>query len=243
MATRELLLTYLQTWPRVRCVNRLGWHDAVYVVPSGTIGEDGEQVVFQNVHALEPAFSTSGTVEEWRGSVAALAHGNSRMMFALSVAFAGPLLDPAGADSGGFHLRGVSSAGKTTALKLAASVWGNPAHYCRLWRTTANGLEGLAALHNDGVLILDELGQVDPREAGESAYMLANGRGKARAARNGTARQSATWRLLFLSAGEGSLAAQMAPTGRKPTAGLLARKFGLRILTWMQARAWVDWKA
>lgn len=218
----ELLLTYLQTWPvdgRTRCVDRLGWHGPVYVGPSETIGEHSEEVVFQNVHALEPAFSTSGTTEEWRDHVAAMARGNSRMVFALSVAFAGPLIEPAAEDSGGFHLRGTSSTGKSTALRLAASVWGNPSHYCRLWRVTSNGLEGLAALHNDGVLILDELGQVDPREAGEAAYMLANGRGKARAARDGTARQSATWRLFFFSAGEESLSTLMAQVGKKATAG------------------------
>jgi uncharacterized protein (DUF927 family) len=200
-------------------VDRLGWHGSVYVVPSETIGERTEQVVFQNIHAIEPAFSTAGTVEDWRDNVATMARGNSRMVFALSVAFAGPLLEPAGEDSGGFHLRGPSSTGKSTGLRLAASVWGNPSRYCRLWRATANGLEGLACLHNDGVLILDELGQVDPREAGEAAYMLANGRGKARAARDGTARQSATWRSLFLSAGEESLSMLMAHVGRKPTIG------------------------
>lgn len=161
----------------------------------------------------------AGSVDQWRENVAAPAQGNSRLVFALSVAFAGALLEPAGEDSGGFHLRGPSSTGKSTALKLAASVWGDPSSYCRLWRATANGLEGLAALHNDGLLILDELGQIDPREAGESAYLLANGRGKNRASRTGMARTAASWRLLFLSAGEESLSALMARAGRKPTAG------------------------
>ena len=200
---RELLLTYLQMWSvdqRARCVERLGWHGPVYVVPSETIGEENEHVVFQNTHALEPAFSTAGTTEEWRDHIATLARGNSRIVFAVCVALAGPLIEPAGEYSGGFHIRGSSSTGKSTALCMAASVSGSPSHYCRLWRATANGLEGMAALHNDGVLILDELGQVDPREAGEAAYMLANGLGKARAARDGTARASAKWRLLFLSA-------------------------------------------
>ena len=219
----ELLTTYLQMWPadvRVRCVNRLGWHGTVYVLPNGeSVGESDEQVVFQNPHTIEPALSKSGTADEWREQVAALAHGNSRMVFAVSTAFAGVLLEPASEDSGGFHLRGCSSTGKSTALKLAASVWGNPSKYCRLWRATVNGLEGLAALHNDGLLVLDELGQVDPREAGEAAYLLANGRGKARATRTGTARQSQSWRLLFLSAGEESLSALMARAGGKPTAG------------------------
>jgi len=221
-AARDLLASFVQVWPvehRARCVDRLGWHGAVYVTPSESIGQDDEIVVFQNAHAIEPAFSAAGTLIEWRASVAALAAGNSRLVFALSVAFAGALADVAGEDSGGFHLRGGSSSGKTTALKVAASVWGNPNAYPRLWRATANGLEGLAALHNDGLLILDELSQIDPKEAGEAAYLLANGQGKARASRTGAARQSARWRLMFLSAGEESLTALMASVGKKANAG------------------------
>lgn len=97
------------------------------------------------------------------------------------MAFAGALAEIAGEDSGGFHLRGASSSGKSTVLRLAASVWGNPSTYVRLWRGTVNGLEGLATLHNDGLLILDAIGQVDPDDAGEAAYLLANGQGKVRA--------------------------------------------------------------
>ena len=219
---RELLATYLQMWPidaRARCVERLGWHGPLYVLPGEAIGNAGEQVVFQNAHAIEPGFSVAGTVDEWRDNVAALAQGNSRMMFAVCVALAGALLEPTGEDSGGFHLRGASSTGKSTALKLGASVWGTPTSYCRTWRATSNGLEGLAALHNDGLLILDELSQIDPKEAGEAAYLLANGKGKARATRNGTARPLSTWRLLFFSAGEESLSALMARAGRHATAG------------------------
>ncbi len=221
-AARELLASYVQVWPvkdRARCVDRLGWQGAVYVTPAGSIGERGERVVFQNSHAIEPAFSVAGTAEDWRDTVARLAQGNSRLVFALSVAFAGPLANVAGEDSGGFHIRGGTSIGKSTALKVAASVWGDPVAYPRLWRATANGLEGLAALHNDGLLILDELSQIDPKEAGEAAYLLANGQGKTRAARSGTARQAASWRLLFLSAGEESLSALMARIGRKVNAG------------------------
>lgn len=221
-ASRDLLASFVQVWPvatLARCVERLGWHGGVYVTPAASIGQEEEIVVFQNAHAIEPAFSVAGTLDGWRSTVAALAEGNSRLVFALSVAFAGALADMVGEDSGGFHLRGGSSSGKTTALKVAASVWGDPHAYPRLWRATANGLEGLAALHNDGLLILDELSQMDPKEAGEAAYLLANGQGKARASRNGTARLAARWRLLFLSAGEESLTALMARVGKKANAG------------------------
>lgn len=219
---RDKLASYLQVWPtdrRARCVDRLGWHGGVYLTPNEAIGQDDETVVFQNAHALEPALSSSGSLDDWRLSVARLSAGNSRLVFALSVAFAGSLLEIAGEASGGFHLRGASSCGKSTAQKLAASVWGHPETYRRFWRATANGLEGLAALHNDGLLVLDELSQIDPREAGEAAYMLANGQGKVRAGRTGAARQPAIWRVLFVSSGEVSLSALLAGTGKRPNAG------------------------
>ncbi|HHF7348584.1 TPA: DUF927 domain-containing protein [Legionella feeleii] len=220
--SRDLLASYLQVFPieeRARCVDCLGWHNDVFVTPSESIGQHEEHVVFQNAHALEPAFSVSGKAEDWRASIGRLAKGNSRLIFAISCAFAPSLAALIGEDSGGFHLRGASSCGKTTALKLAASVWGKPSSYTRLWRTTTNGLEGLAAMHNDGLLILDELSQIDPKEAGEAAYLLANGQGKTRASKNGMARAAAQWRLFFLSAGEESLSALMARAGQRANAG------------------------
>lgn len=221
-SARELLASYLQVVPveaRARCVDKLGWHGDVYVTATESIGQSSEIVVFQNTNTIEPALSVSGTVEQWRDSVSRLAIDNSRMIFAIAVAFAPVLAKLTGEDSGGFHFRGASSSGKTTALKVAASVWGNPDTYTRLWRTTANGLEGLAALHNDGLLILDELSQMDPKEAGEAAYLLANGQGKTRATRHGTAKQTNRWSLFFLSAGEESLTSLMAKVGQRANAG------------------------
>lgn len=219
---RGLLAAYIKVVPveaRARCVERLGWDDGVFVLPAGAVGESGELRVFQNSHAVEPAYSVAGTVADWRNSVAALATGNSRLTFAISVAFAGALADITGEDSGGFHLRGASSSGKSTSLRVAASVWGNPSKYVRLWRGTVNGLEGMAVMHNDGLLILDEISQIDPGAAGDAAYMLANGQGKVRAQRNGMARPPQRWRLFFLSAGEESLTSIMARAGKRTSAG------------------------
>lgn len=219
---RESLINYIQSVQidkRARCAERIGWHGNLYITPTETVGSEGELVVFQSGCAVEPAFMTAGTAEDWRKSVSMLANGNSRLMFAIGVAFAGVLAEISGEDSGGFHLRGGSSSGKTTSLKVAASVWGHPDKYPRLWRATANGLEGLATLHNDGILILDELSQMNPKEAGESAYMLANGQGKSRAGRYGSARPASHWRLLFLSAGEESLASIMSKAGHQANAG------------------------
>ena len=215
---RNLLTQYIQTRAPeefASCTDRIGWHGAAFVLPRETIGDEAERIVFQSDNAVENTFKFKGTPEQWRDRVGALCVGNSRMVFAVACAFAGPLLRPMGMESGGFHYRGDSSSGKTTALKLAASVNGG-ASYLQRWRATDNALEAIAAQHSDCLLILDELAQIDPKTAGECAYMLANEQGKARATRTGTPRTRQAWRLLFLSAGELGLADHMAE-GQKRT--------------------------
>lgn len=64
----------------------------------------------------------------------------------------------------------------------------------QLWRTTANGLEVTASLHNDTLLCLDELGQIHPEEAGEAAYLLCQGLAKGRADRSGQSNRKWTGR-------------------------------------------------
>lgn len=218
---RNLLTQYIQSRKPeefASCTDRIGWHGRAYVLPHETIGDDAERIVFQTDNAVENTFKAKGAADAWRERVGALCIDNSRLVFSVASAFAGPLLRPAGMESGGFHFRGDSSSGKTTALKVAASVYGG-ASYLQRWRTTDNALEAIAAQHSDCLLILDELAQVDPKTAGECAYMLANEQSKARATRNGAARTRLSWRLLFLSAGELGLADHMAEGMKRTRTG------------------------
>lgn len=219
---RDLLTNYIQSskpQDRVRCVAQTGWYDSCFVLPDQTIGPcERERIMLQvvNHHFAKEAFV--GTLEEWQREVSALCMGNSKLIFAVSTTFAATLLHLLGMESGGFHFRGRSSTGKTTLLMVAASVWGGGKSIQR-WRATTNGLESLAASHNDALLCLDELSQIDPREAGDAAYTLANGAGKTRADRHGGPRKASSWRLLFLSTGELSLASHMAEAGKRARAG------------------------
>jgi uncharacterized protein (DUF927 family) len=231
---RDSLAEYVQTArpsERVRCVERIGWHGETFVFPGKSFGPrvDGEQVILQTVSDSHPHICTSGTLEEWKQHVAALCVGNSRLMFSVSMAFASTLLFLLGEESGGFHFRGPSSIGKTTALHTAGSVCGGGgiSGYPRKWRATVNGLEAVAQAHCDAVLALDELNEIDSRDAGKAAYMLANGSGKSRADKNGGARKAAEWRTLFISSGEISLADHMNEAGQRIRAGQETRMVDL----------------
>jgi putative DNA primase/helicase len=202
---------------RARATQRIGWHDVAFVLPDESFGgAENDKLLLQTATAHEHTFRQLGTLESWKEQVARYAVGNSRLILALSAAFAGPLIGPCSAEGGGVHFRGASSTGKSTALHVAGSVWGGGGltGFVRSWRATSNGLEGVALAHCDTLLCLDELSQLAPKEAGEAAYMLANGSGKARSARDGSARRPATYRVLFLSSGEISLADKIAENGR-----------------------------
>ena len=206
---------------RARAVSRVGWADNCFALPDRTIGpDDGDLVVYQGTAATTHDYRTAGTLEGWQSGVANLAAGNSRLALAICAGFVGPLLRAAGGEGGGLHLRGPSSIGKSTALLAAASIWGAPS-FVRQWRATDNGLEGIAELTNETLLVLDELAQLDPKHAGTVAYMLANGSGKARAGQSGEARSSRQWLTFFLSSGEISLAdhARSHGAGRRNPAG------------------------
>jgi putative DNA primase/helicase len=181
--------------------DRTGWVNKSFVLPNRTYGD--ETLKFKDIEPIkDTAFECKGTLEDWKSNVAALATGNSRLIFALGCAFSAPLAPLLEVESGGFHLFGATSTGKTSTLKLASSVMGIPNKAIQRWRATANGLEGLAVAHNHLLLPLDEIGQADPRDVGNAAYMLANGQGKTRANRTGDRIVPKTWNLQYLSTGE-----------------------------------------
>ncbi|MCU4449203.1 DUF927 domain-containing protein [Acinetobacter lwoffii] len=221
---RNLFQCYLmsyQTGQYALCVDRVGWHDDVFVLPHKQIGQSSSDlIVYQANNALDNRYQSKGTLEQWRSNVAQLAENHSLLAFSLCTAFAGQLLDPLNQQGGGFHIKGGSSKGKSTALNLASSVWGNPKQFYRTWRATGNALENTAYMHNDGFLVLDEIGEIaNPKELGNVVYMLANGLGKGRMTKQITAKPMHQWKVIFLSSGEKSLKDIMTEQGQKTKLG------------------------
>jgi putative DNA primase/helicase len=192
------------------------------VLPDKIYGPDADHIVFQNYDVAESellnTFAISGTLDDWQRHIAAKAIGNPNLILAISAAFAGPLIGKCQTENSGIHFVGDSSIGKTTIALAAWSVWGPP-KYCRSWRVTANGLEGLAALSNDCLLVLDDISQCDPYALDEIIYMLANGVGKQRANQRGMARPVSRWRCFALSTGERSIETVLTQANKQLKAG------------------------
>jgi putative DNA primase/helicase len=210
---------------RVRLVRRSGWHNSVFVLPHATLGQSGGERIVYDGKADAARYGESGTLAGWIRHVAAPAAGNSRLVLALLTAFAGPLADLLNDEGGGVHLVGGSSLGKSTALVVAGSVWGGGGRggFTQTWRATGNALEAIARAHSGTLLALDELGELDAKEAGSTAYLLVNGQGKARATRDAEVRARSEWRIMLLSSGEIGLGDKIAETGKRAKAGQLIR--------------------
>lgn len=140
----------------------------------------------------------------------------ARIMLAAS--FASPLLSVVGSLPFFVHLWGVDSGtGKTVALMLAASVWGNPAvgSYTQTFNGTQVGQERTAAFLNHLPYCLDEL-QLTKDSRGKSSfdvYQLAQGVGRSRGKRTGGVEITPTWDCCFLTTGESPLTTISAGAG------------------------------
>jgi len=224
----DALLHYLNLAPPMEkkmaiCTDRIGWHGNVYLFHDNSfIGNEETRIVYTGA-PLGKHHATKGTLEEWKDNVASLCKGNSMLIFAICVSFASVLLRLLKAESGGYHIYGESSTGKSTTLYVGASVHGDPEHLMGTWRTTTNGAEGKAKKSNDSLMINDELHQSNPKEAGDAVYMLMNGKGKQRATVIGDAREVTEWRLNCLSSGEVSSAAFIKEGGKSVRAGHVVR--------------------
>tara|TARA_R110002049_G_scaffold306015_1_gene503773 strand:- start:241 stop:2025 length:1785 start_codon:yes stop_codon:yes gene_type:complete len=221
---RKRLVDLLCIWrPRdmfVR-VSKVGWVDDdfdTYVFADGTIVGRKKAILDRDTGIFGEMGGVSGSLNDWKQTVAAPCVGNPLMLLAVSQAFVGPMLGPLGLDGGGFHFRGASSRGKTTLLSLGASVWGAP-KFVQSWRTTDNALENMASACSSGLLALDELHLVSARCAGDIVYMLSNGRGKQRMSAAGKGKPVDTWVVATLSSGEITLEDHLATGGKKIHAG------------------------
>lgn len=220
---QRLLNQYLiETTPEVRArhVRRVGWYGRAFVLPACTVGDPaGEFYHFDEDKRNDAKFIRAGTLDGWRKLVASKAGEHKRLLLAISAAFAGPLIRLVNEESGGLHFTSNSSAGKTTALSLASSVYGHPETFWRKWKTTDVGIEAMAEDHNDNLLGLDEIGEADPRIISDAAYMLGSGIGKVRGRTDGTTRAVRRWKTMVLSTGEVGTAAMINAAGGKHRAG------------------------
>lgn len=229
------LLRYLAEFnvkDRLIAASCTGWLGESFVLPTESINEpEEERIVYQptGLSNISRAISKSGTLKEWQ---AGMVNASSMVKFYVCASLSAPVRFKAGIEAGGFHAYNSTSQGKTTLLQAASSVWGNgvdPAiaggdeAYIQRWNSTANALEAKAEAFNDLAMIIDEIGEGDPKEFGQTIYRVISGTGRGRSDRSGGLRDSKSWRVTILSAGEVAVSDFIESGGGRIKGGQLVR--------------------
>jgi hypothetical protein len=181
--------------------------------------------------ALYRAYSSrGGSMRGWLEVMGSLAsEGLMIPQIAVLAAFVPPLQRRLQIPNFILDLHGNTSTGKSTSLKLAASVYGKPSDPDSLilqWTNTSVAIEQVAATCSELPVFLDDAQHCPPEFKRSVIYMIANGRGKGRGAlggRGGTS-ETPTWHTVALSTSEEPLHAASPHEGARgrilPVGGL-----------------------
>lgn len=209
----------------VRCVDRAGWcEDQFALGPEHVFAPASATPVAFDMHYDQSRLFTAlgNTAENLEAEAAshaaalqAAAAASDDCALAVFAALTAPLLRPFALPNFAVHLCGDSSRGKTSMLRCAASVYGDPnnAAWVPSWNTTITGLEQHAAQLCDLPLCFDEAGTGDPEQIQTAIYMLINGVGRQRSTKELTMRRTLSWQTVVISTGERELASESSATG------------------------------
>ena len=192
-----------------------GWQPGKRFIPG--VGEDIVLDIDSTQASVAAAYHTNGTFEGWKATMQAHRDKN-KFRFILAAAFAAPMLKILHQRTFFVYNWGDARGGKTAALKAALSVWGEPDGLMMNFNTTQVGLERTAAFFSDLPLGIDERqaagsGQYAQSKLESLVYMIGEGKGKTRGAKDGGVQRVNRWRTIALATGEEPITTGSSQTG------------------------------
>lgn len=176
-----------------------------------TEGSKENNLVFVSENIPRDAFEARGSLADWCSMARHFNEGDYRetalvARFCLYAGFASVALEPWGLRPFIIHLCGDTSKGKTTALKVVASIYGKPEEGKAIttWHGTVTAMMRRAETLKNLPMIMDELSGKDQSKFRDIVYTIEGGMSKAKASREDPLATVPirTWRLGFFSSGE-----------------------------------------
>lgn len=201
--------------PEKKSIGRLGYIEGDGFSPYV------EDLIFDGDAGFKPMFdaiSQKGSESEWLKIAKEVRSMSTTAKIFIAASFASTLIQPLGALPFFVHLWSTASGtGKTVALMVAASVWGNPelGAYIKTFNSTSVGMEKTAAFLNNLPFCIDELqlSRDKNTRAGFDVYELAQGVGRNRGNKAGGVDLTPKWHNCILSTGESPITGSSAGSG------------------------------
>ena len=206
--------------PAVRSSSSMGWQpDGGFLLPDmyyrpdvnggrGSLtGGDFALTAPPGLEKMATGWTPAGTWEGWL-SATELLTPYPYMYIAMYASACAPLLEMLKLPGFVVDFSGSTSGGKTTALRVAAAVWGRPSESYPTamysWDATKVWIERASAFICNLPVILDETKRAySPKIIRDVIYDFCQGQGRGRGAVDGT-RPTGSWRSVLISSGEGA---------------------------------------
>lgn len=194
--------------PEKVSTSRLGWIGDVFM-PYGK-----DEIVFDNELNMKSLFESIrevGSYSKWLETIKALRQERkTEFMIYMAASFASVLVEPCGGLPFIVALWGDTGKGKTVSLKLATSIWADPAEgaYMTDAKATTTAMEIRLNALNSLPMTLDDLAQIRDQYDGNFSklvYALCAGRGKDRSNINLGLSPETHWKNCILTNSEHSL--------------------------------------
>ncbi|GEO27045.1 hypothetical protein AAC03nite_28300 [Alicyclobacillus acidoterrestris] len=189
--------------------NQMGWVKGGFLLGTRFIGDapveflpkdTGDGQIASGLHTKGSMTETYTVLERVKPYIA--------VKMTLFAALAAPILHLVDESPFIFELAGGTSKGKTTALRIAASLFGCPDEqkpgFFKQWNMTKVYVERYAATMNHLPLFIDDTKKADPKMIPPTVYQFCSGQGRGRGSLKGS-QIGATWRTVMLSTGEQKL--------------------------------------
>ncbi len=223
---------------QAKCLRRSlkpGWFNGEstnFVLPDKVIGT-ADDIIFQpkEPSSLSETIKQLGSLQDWKAAIESKLPGNHYLVASLGLSLSSLLLNAAKLENRGFNLCGCSGSGKTTAIQVAATLFGDGTQpgqgvdniYTQQWNSTANSMEMLTSQHNDLPMIIDELGMLDDKNFGKTIYRMCSGTIKGRLTASSKLKEVGTSRNIILMSAEIPISDKVSENGTPPKAGQLVR--------------------
>lgn len=192
------------TIPIKQATSKLGWTEYGFVPFIDNIAFAGGDTY----RTLYSKFHEQGNFEDWKQiSIECLKYPLPKLYVA--GAYSSLLLKEIGVNGFCVHIWGESGKGKTVAMMLASSIYGDAdskSGIIRNGKSTENGIEPVLNFFNDCACFFDELTTLTPEQIEQMIYKFAQGQGKGRMTKGLNVQKSFTWNNVVLLNAEKPLA-------------------------------------
>lgn len=195
-------------------VSQFGWgheYKSAYIVdgPVGIVDAEASEDLLKLQKKWQ---STQGSLDNWLEATQIYSReGQEPYLMAVLASLASPMLNYYNLEKGIIYsLTGPGGTGKTTALKVASSIWGKPLHTLSSMSSTFIATRIYLSLCGNLPMILDDITQMDPVDLKQFALEISQGIGRERGNKTAGLAHSETWQLNCLTTSNVSVHTKLA---------------------------------